>query len=132
MSYNVTGCEIVNNKNFRIALARYSALKAEAESEARCPETNIFDPGWLKHGAEVRGETVYVKHFWWGSGGSGYSMDYLREKVLPAFTGVADLIFTWEGGDSFTGMRAANGRVTEHEVIMALGPKKPAKPSKKR
>ena len=53
--------------------------------------------------------------------GSGSSYDTLIETVLPAFEGEADLVLTWEDGDSFTGLRLRDRVVTKHKVVMTLG-----------
>lgn len=58
----------------------------------------------------------------WRGEGSGHSFrDVLIAEILPLTTGSADVIFTWEGGDSFSGLRIVDGVVTEHKVVMALG-----------
>ncbi len=49
---------------------------------------------------------------------------FLQEQLYEALshtTGSADLLLTWEGGDSHTGIRVVNGKVTKHEVVFALG-----------
>ena len=35
--------------------------------------------------------------------------------------GSADIVYTWERGEYFTGVRVVDGVVTRHEVVMALG-----------
>ena len=58
--------------------------------------------------------------YWYGEG-SGTLWDTLITKVLPKTRGTADLIYCWEGGDSYTGIRVQDGKVTEHEVVQSLG-----------
>ena len=42
-------------------------------------------------------------------------------KVAPLILGTVEVIFTWESGDSHSGLRIVDGKVTKHEVVMALG-----------
>jgi hypothetical protein len=58
----------------------------------------------------------------WSGEGSGNAVSYGVLKKFFAFThGTAEFVFTWEGGDFFTGYRVVDGVVTEHEVEMKLG-----------
>lgn len=34
---------------------------------------------------------------------------------------MVDLVICWEGGDSYTGLRVVDGKVTRHKVVMGLG-----------
>ncbi len=70
---------------------------------------------------EVEMDKVYEVKPTWRSTWSGNSYDTLLKKVLPETQGSADIVYTWEGGDFFTGVRVVNGVVTQHEVCMALG-----------
>lgn len=55
--------------------------------------------------------------------GSGHGYDLLCDTILPLTTGSADIVFTWEGGDSQTGVRVVEGKVTRHKVVTAFGGK---------
>lgn len=121
MSYNISHIEIVNSKDFSISKARYLELRMEFEDErdGDRPESNIFDKGWLKHACEERDERLYPKRIWWGSDGSG-SLEHVLREVLAEFDGEADLVLTWEGGDSISGLKLRDHKVTEAEVSMGL------------
>jgi hypothetical protein len=118
MSYNITSCQIAASKGFCITVAAYKALQAELADSEELPETNILDDGWLKYGATVKDGKIYPKSFWWS--GNDYHQRLLQEKVLPAFHGTTDLVFVWEGGDSFTGLRYARGMSVKREVAFSL------------
>lgn len=60
------------------------------------------------------------KRFWWYGEGSGSSWDFFIKKVCPRIVGTIEAIVTWEDGDSHTGLRIKDGKVTQPEVVMAL------------
>lgn len=66
------------------------------------------------------GQSWVPKRIDWQGEGSGHTFDMLLA-ALKFFRGSADLVLCWEGGDSFSGLRVKDGRVTQHEVIMTLG-----------
>lgn len=66
------------------------------------------------------GDEMVITDPWWYGEGSGWSFDTLKETILPATTGKADLLFVWEGAE-FSGLRVENGVVTEHDVELSLG-----------
>jgi hypothetical protein len=116
MSYNITGTELVCKASY-ITMAKLEELRATYGEDESLPEVNFLDPDWVKHQI-VKDGKVYPKHIWWsGYGGS----EGLLKKLLPAFTGDFDMILIWEGGDSVTGLRVKNGKVTKHEVGYSLG-----------
>jgi hypothetical protein len=117
VSYNIDSIEIVASDGFLIGKGALRALRKELDDDL--PEINLFDqaeeddsPGEFWH--PERG-------IWWSGEGSGHAEAVLIESVLPKFTGSADLVLTWEGGDSHTGLRLKDGKVTRHSVVMALG-----------
>lgn len=65
----------------------------------------------------------------WHGEGSGSRWDILVMKVLPKTMGRADLVYCWEGGEWYVGLRVVDGVVTEHEVVHVLGA--PIPPEKK-
>ncbi len=124
MSYNIDSIEIVHNRNFCIGKIRYDHLKAVTDWD-EIPEGSIFEDGWVDQCTEVvlegkLGLNIYPKRWWWLGERSGHTIDSLKE-TLGYFDGEADLVLTWEGGDSHTGLRLRDGAVTEHEVVMRLG-----------
>lgn len=58
--------------------------------------------------------------FWWYGEGSGSSWDFFIKKACPKIVGNLEAIVTWEDGDSHSGLRIRNGKVTEPDVIMTL------------
>jgi len=117
MSYNITGSKIVKaSKDFYITKAKLEELRAQYGEDECLPESNFLDPGWERHQI-VKGDKVYPKYLWWS--GTGYAEDLLK-KILPAFNGSVDLVLIWEGGDSISGLRLKDGKVTKHEVGYVL------------
>ena len=64
-----------------------------------------------------------IVQFWWSGEGSGRGTEVLEKEILPRTKGTADILFTWEGGDSFSGLRVIDGRVIECDVVQALRPR---------
>jgi hypothetical protein len=64
-----------------------------------------------------------LKHFWWSGECSGHAYEFLQETVAPLLHGRAELVFTWEGGDSVSGLIVDNGDVIECDVVQKLVPK---------
>jgi hypothetical protein len=68
---------------------------------------------------------IKLPNFWWYGDGSGHAYeDVFLPHVAPLIHGHAEVIFTWEGGDSFTGLILDEGKVTECDVVQKLVPKK--------
>lgn len=63
---------------------------------------------------------IEAVEFWRGEW-SGHSFDTLVNDILPVTSGAADIVLTWEGGDSFSGLRVRDGKVTRHKAVMVLG-----------
>lgn len=106
MSYNIDSIDVIYSKGFAIG-NRYEELAETLASDL--PELSVFYDDWN-----------IDRGFWWNGEGSGRSYPLLKE-VLASFNGEADLVLTWEGGDSFSGLRLRDHKVTEHEVVMSLG-----------
>jgi len=67
-----------------------------------------------------------IEHFSWaGVASSHHYADGTLGQFAADLEGAADVIFTWESGDSFSAVRIKDGKAVEHEVVMALG--KPGK-----
>lgn len=112
MSYNIDHIEVLHSKDFSVDEDVFYALKGKYEDEA--PEINLFEE------ARVQDGRVYLDDVTWSCSGSGNSEPILK-KILSKFDGELDLILTWEGGDSVSGLRLRNHKVTEHDVVMSLG-----------
>lgn len=130
MSYNIGSIDVVAAKNFRISAEALQQAMEECERLDQTPEGNIFEQLLRKHQVPMTGITITDEGaefkkgagLWWYGEFSGRSyIEGLIFIVLPAFTGSADLVVCWEDGDSYTGLRVKDGKVTEHEVVMSLG-----------
>jgi hypothetical protein len=134
MSYNINTHEIVHWKNLRISrasLRKFFADMREAKDPdmQSLPELNPFDD--LRRSVVFRDDDLWkvadgddqdiaLKNLSWGGEWSGHSYELLKD-LLRRTLGEADVIYTWEGGDSFSGLRVRDGVVTEHEVTWAIG-----------
>lgn len=58
---------------------------------------------------------------WWGEFSGHGVKGSLVSEILPQFEGTADIIFCFEGGEFYEGYRVSEGRVVEHDVVIALG-----------
>jgi hypothetical protein len=115
MSYNVDTIDIVASAGFRVSIDALAAIHKEIEA---VPEGNLFDQAEDDNAQEFWEPDGVI---WWYGEGSGHSFDAFVERVLPIFDGSADLIVCWEGGDSYSGLRLRDHKVTKHEVVMKLG-----------
>lgn len=57
---------------------------------------------------------------WWNGEFSGNTYPRLIE-ALSKTMGEAELLVTWESGDSVDGIRVVDGNVTRHRIVQALG-----------
>lgn len=71
----------------------------------------------------LTGGQIALPNFRWDGPGSGHAIDLLRLNVAPRIRGDVHAIFTWEGGDSFSGMIIKDGVVTDCDVVQTLVPK---------
>lgn len=144
MSYNIDSIDIVASDDFGITPEALALAEKDAP-ETGWPESNVFaqvrERGVIDVGQCVsRSANIFKREgvsaygmsgparwvftpgrFWFTSDGSGWAFDALLANILPRFTGRADLVVCWEGGDSFTGLRVVDGKVTKHEVVRTLG-----------
>lgn len=110
MSYNIDSIDYISGELYMSQAARRSA-----EAAFDLPEICFLN--------ESDGDDCFrgdaIEKLWWSGSGSGRTFKHLK-KVLAQTTGSADLLLTWEGGDSHTGLRVVDGVVTEHEVGFCL------------
>lgn len=133
MSYNIDSHEVLHLHNLRITAKNlrefFEAMKEADDPDMQSlPEANPFSDDI--EGVDFDGETaeITVVDGWeipledlsWSGTWSGHSYDLLKD-LLSRTLGAADVIYTWEGGDSFSGLRVRDGVVTDHEVIRTLG-----------
>ena len=116
MSYNINSHEIVAGTGLTLTGRQIASLLAVLEGDL--PEDHILTD-FIDEDLEM--DKVYEVNPAWRGTWSGNSYDTLLKKVLPETQGSADIVYTWEGGDYFSGIRVVNGVVTKHEVVRALG-----------
>jgi len=116
MSYNINSIRIIKSNAFAINKAKLDALR-ENDNLNR-PEVSFLDEEWEERNTEnVRG-LLFIDNLWWEGEGSGRSYDTLK-MLLVRFSGDADIIITWEDGET-SGLRLRDGHVTEPEVVQSL------------
>ena len=113
MSYNVTAIDIVSGE-LRITAAASAAVLARAGDDL-C-ETMADYRGWRRF--YVRPDDT-VRRIPFGGEWSGRCVPTLIS-FLEACTGTAELVLCWEGGDSYTGYKVADGVVTEGDVVLTV------------
>lgn len=112
MSYNVDNSEYLCGKLY---LDR-AKVDAFIEEHGTLPESNFIED------ASAIGPDGEIVHLWWTGAWSGYSVengDFVAALALT--TGEADILLTWEGGDSVTGYRVKDGVAIEYTVETRLG-----------
>jgi hypothetical protein len=113
MSYNIDSTEYLSGGPLRIH--QDVVDMANSELEYRLPEgCFIFDLGGPPNTWHD------ITHPSWVGEGSGNEEDTFKY-LLSQTKGSADILLTWEGGDSFSGLRVVDGTVTEHRVVHMLG-----------
>ncbi len=116
MSYNIDSTEYLKGKLF---ITRKVARMAQEEYVDDLPESNLLDG--LKLDSKLPDDDVLeIKSPWWSGTGSGHSYDEVLPAILALTTGTADIMFTWEGGDSVTGLRVVEGKVSKKKVKQSL------------
>jgi len=117
MSYDIDSVEYLTTGRLVINRARGAALRTKHLNDL--PEgCFLTDPSAGRDSTDLPGFIVIEKP-WWYSEGSGRSLGVFKA-ILAETLGSADLLLTWAGGDSHSGIRVNNGTVTEMDVIFAL------------
>lgn len=117
MSYNIDSTAVLKCTAKMKATDVYLLL---AKHEDDLPECHFLEE-MRGVAPDTDGFIQVDKRFWWYGDGSGRAFKFLCEKVAPCIVGTAEVVFTWEGGDSFSGLRIVDGKVTKHKVKMVLG-----------
>lgn len=123
MSYNIDTVHIIDSKNPWMSKKDYDKFKrAREQGDKEYPEDCFLD-NVVKHGPQYKdhSDRVPILNVNWRGEGSGWSYDFLKKEILTKVHGQLDLVFVWEGGDSISGLRVVNGKVTEHDVSFVLG-----------
>lgn len=122
MSYNVDTATYITGS---LSITKENALKAIAIFGDRLPEcgflVDILEKAKPGEGIPEGAHEIEFPGF--HGEGSGYVFEETKQ-ALALCHGDADVLFAWEGGDSYSGLRVEGGKVTEHEVIFALGDEK--------
>lgn len=121
MSYNIDSVRVLSGSG----QIRAGDVLRLLEDLTQRPESNLLDELKAAALAAPLSETLLPIHRWWWCGeGSGTSYhEGELDKVAECIVGSVDLVLTWEGGDSTSGLRIANGTLIECEVRMVLEPK---------
>ena len=122
MSYNVDSAVIIRGE-VRMRHEKYLAWR---EREGELPEIHPFHvEDHLEERLDENRRFVF-EDFWWG----GMSSNDYYYQTLPLIAadleGDADVLFTWEGGDSHTIVRFRDGKAVEHDVVFSAGEAKKA------
>lgn len=111
MSYDIDGVRYISGE---LTIGRDKAINFRDTHEDRLPEDTFL------HDVSLRDpEPFVIKNPSWCGEGSGRSFD-LFKRALALTQGEADILLTWEGDGSFTGLRVRDGVVTEHKVKFRL------------
>jgi hypothetical protein len=128
MSYNIDSSTEIKLDAWMYAKDVVAFLREHGDSIPECTflnETTMEEEA--KRALEAGNPRAKIKlpNFWWYGEGSGHAYtDLLLPVVCPLVHGYAEIIFTWEGGDSHTGLIVDNGKAEERDVVMTLSPKK--------
>ncbi len=115
MSYNVDSIEVLKCD------AKMAAKDVRRLAKLDLAESNFLEDLLVAEPDADGFVAIDPRKFWWSGEGSGSAYaDIFIKKIAPKIIGTLEAVVTWEGGDSFTGLRIRNGKVTEPKVIMAL------------
>jgi hypothetical protein len=120
MSYNVDSVDYIPGTG-PLTIHKDVITEEKARSIDGRPECSFIDYEDARDDLSVGGMWS-IRYPWWFGEGSGRTTEEL-ERILSRTKGDADLILCWECGDSYTGYRVRDGKVTRHKVIMSLGEK---------
>ncbi len=117
MSYNIDNVDATLTD----AKILFKTLKSLVKKhEYDLPESNFLEDH-LEKEPDSEGY-ITLEDVTWCYTGSGRSYNILTEKILPKTKGKMELILTWEGGESTSGLLVEDGKVTECNVKMVLVP----------
>lgn len=112
MSYNIDTNRYINGTLF-----------ITRENHEKLAGLDICECSWIKeiHWEDTDGPDAVreIEKPWWYGEGSGSRYDEFKESLTYTH-GEADIVCTWEGGDSHSGIRVRNGVVEERGVVLAL------------
>jgi hypothetical protein len=114
MSYNADSCRIVDGELTMDPCKAAALLKKFGD---KVPE-QCFLYEHAKGGLEI----APLSSVTWCGEGSGHSWTEYRQ-ALEATRGSADIVVSWQSGDSVSGLRVRNGWVADMDVKQTLVPK---------
>jgi len=117
MSYNIDNSEVIAGGPLRMEQSARERLATEHEFEL--PEVNFLTDDDCVSDVDEDGY-VEITNFWWYGESSENSYELLIDTILPRTKGSADIVFTWEGGDSHTAVQVRDGVVTQRDVKFSL------------
>ena len=125
MSYNIGCIRVIYHKNFGLTKEGWAKIRDWKSSHGHFANCFHADETTIPNPDECDANVWDWKFFPFCGEGSGfYEGEFAGlTSILSRFTGEADLIAVWEGGDDFTGYRLRNGKVTEHNVEFKLSDK---------
>lgn len=129
MSYNIDHIEVLSGAlSIRVADLRRLRRALKETAPKNCFLDDLASK-LEKIDEPPKEMTIDSARFWWHGEGSGNSYsDVFLPAVVPCLRGTADLVLTWEGGDSVSGLRIADGKATECKVVQTLAPRDEAQP----
>lgn len=125
MSYNIdTVTTLVNEDAF---ISAKDVVRLYKRFKNKLPESNLLDDLIEEARRSVAtakdGDDAWLEIpdlFQWQGESSGWSERILIKHVAPCIIGRLDLVFAWEGGDSFSGLRIRDGKVFRKDVEFRL------------
>jgi len=118
MSYNVDSTDILSGA-LTMKAGKILVWRARRDELPEiCPLDDLPSDEALRQHLDA---DVPLSTFWWAGQFSGSSYQDVLGEFVADTQGAADILFTWESGDSFSGIRIKDGKFAEHKVVMALG-----------
>lgn len=115
MSYNITHCETLKCNAWISAKNMEEILEHEYDW---FPERSFITDA--KPFKIAKAGKFVIKKFDFSGECSGTLFSYFLENVAPKIKGELEVILTWEGGESITGLRIKNGTITQPKVVKSL------------
>jgi len=115
--------EILNVVDLKLPLRSYKDLQFELET-TDLPELSLFNKEWLSRGlrSESDKDVLVPRFIWWQGKNSLETLPILVTRVLPRFSGYADIVIHLKDKTTYyRGFRLQKGTVTEHSVGFVLG-----------
>jgi hypothetical protein len=82
------------------------------------PEMNFMEG--VKPFKVAKDGKYVIKKFEWCGTCSGTFWPMLIDQIAPRIHGIIEAVLTWEGGDSVSGLRIKDGKVSQPKVVLTL------------